>query len=208
MKFFLTALLGALTAIYFTTPSSAAPAHGSTEVNNTSFDAALASDAQNDSLASMSPTKWAWVVLCLTDDRTFIKRCSNAAPPAQVIPPSQKRDQGNGPAAEDDARVDKTLQPRNETQEDSMNYYNMYTSNCRSICSCQDNGDLSCTSYGDCTAGDVNVNCVDRGQCQCAFREVMSGNTAQLLRGAAINGVSQVSGTGWKRGVDNQLDTE
>ncbi|KIW53949.1 hypothetical protein PV05_06354 [Exophiala xenobiotica] len=195
MKFFLTALLVAPTVIYLTTTSSAAPAHGSTEVNNIAFHAAFTAEVQNDSMTSMSPTKWAWVVLCLTDD-------------LQVVPPTLKRDQGTGPAAEDNARVDKPLQPRNETQEDSMNYYNLYTSNCRSICSCEDNGDLSCTSYGNCTAGDVNVNCVDRGHCQCAFREVMSGNTARLLNGAAINGGSQYAGTNWKRGVDNQLDTE
>ncbi|KAK4942466.1 hypothetical protein LTR10_017762 [Elasticomyces elasticus] len=197
MKLFHLLLTTVLAMLFLATLNNAAPTQDSAEVDATADDFSGNLNTFNDSSNSIQPTKWAWVVFCLTDDRTFLTRCSN-------IP---KRANGTSDELiEDDGPINTQVQPRDDTQEDSTNYYNLYTSQCRSICSCADNGDFTCSLYGSCNPASVWQNCIEVGQCQCAFKEVLAGSTAQL-GSYNLNGNSAVNGgysSNWVRDVDKQ----
>lgn len=132
-------LTAALAVLSLATISHAAPTQDSSEVDALADDFSVSSNTFDNSSMSIQPTKWAWVVYCLTDDRTFLTRCSN-------IP--KRGNETEGGVIGDGALINKPMQPRDDAQDDSMSYYNLYTSQCRSICACADNGDFSCGLYG------------------------------------------------------------
>ena len=139
MKLFVVILTAILAVLSLATLNDAAPTQDSIGTDAMADDVTGSISTFNDSSSSIQPTKWAWVVFCLTDDRTFLTRCSN-------IP--KRGNETSDELSGDVGPIDTQVQPRDDTQEDSMNYYNLYTSQCRSICSCADNGDLSCSLYG------------------------------------------------------------
>ncbi|KAI1608613.1 hypothetical protein EDD36DRAFT_88057 [Exophiala viscosa] len=152
MKLLSVILTAMLAVLSFPTPSAAAPTQDSTEVDAMANDVSGTLNTFNDSSSSIQPTKWAWIVFCTTDDRTFLTRCSNLPKRG-----NETSDEPNG----DDGPIDTQVQPRGDTQGDSMNYYNLYTSQCRSICTCADNGDFSCSLYGSCNPAAVWQNCIE-----------------------------------------------